>query len=190
MRKMKRSKEKFDAHVTKRGTPATVSKAVRTLTPALASRSAYELWSHIALTGSLTHVLVTLQRDKTAYTVGPMLLGFFLFVVVGSGPHGSALHLLKRLAWGWLKFVIVYFGSGAVFGCAYIFVCVCVRVCVCVPVCTYARVQHYCKLSGRHQWGRRCKSSTCDTVTAAGPCLNAAISLCSRYNNHFHISTF
>lgn len=50
MRRMKKSTEKFDSHILKRGTPATQSA----------------------------------QRDKHATSIGPLLLGFFLFVVVGS----------------------------------------------------------------------------------------------------------
>ena len=50
MRRMQKSKEKFDSHILKRGTPATQSA----------------------------------MRDKHATSIGPLLLGFFLFVVVGS----------------------------------------------------------------------------------------------------------
>jgi|EP01043_Picozoa_sp_COSAG02_P035678 hypothetical protein len=50
MRRIKKSTEKFDGHITKRGTNATQSAV----------------------------------RDKNARSIGPILLGFFLFVVVGS----------------------------------------------------------------------------------------------------------
>ena len=62
MRKMQKSKEKFDGHVTKRGTSGTQ------------------------------------PTDKTAnkYTVGPMLLGFFLFIVVGS----ALLQIIKTATTG------------------------------------------------------------------------------------------
>lgn len=50
MRRIKKSTEKFDGHITKRGTAATQSAV----------------------------------RDKNATSIGPLLLGFFLFVVVGS----------------------------------------------------------------------------------------------------------
>ena len=83
---MKKSKEKFDSHILKRGTDATQSKTVRPL-PARLRALTLSLSAPLNLRLLPAPVLtarVRSQRDRNATTVGPLLLGFFLFVVVGS----------------------------------------------------------------------------------------------------------
>ena len=90
---MKKSKEKFDAHILKRGTDATQSRTVRPLPARLralslpcgsACATAAAPLNFRLLPAPCSLLACAPQRDRNATTVGPLLLGFFLFVVVGS----------------------------------------------------------------------------------------------------------